>query len=143
MPYEFLPDVALADIAFHAWGKNLENVFISAADAVMNAMIDNLESIQPIEMRKIALRNSELDMLLFNLLQELIYFKDTEQLLLRIQNIQIEKKSEEFVLTAEARGQKLDPLRHEQRVDVKAVTLHQFELKKMDDGWEVTVVLDV
>jgi len=27
MPYEFLEDVAIADIAFRAWGTNLEELF--------------------------------------------------------------------------------------------------------------------
>ncbi|MBD0304867.1 MAG: archease, partial [Tolypothrix sp. T3-bin4] len=33
MPYEFLDDVATADIAFRAWGKDLEELFIAAGDA--------------------------------------------------------------------------------------------------------------
>jgi len=43
MPYEFLEDVAIADIAFRAWGTNLEELFKAAGDAVINTMIDNLE----------------------------------------------------------------------------------------------------
>ena len=66
MSYEFLPDVAMADIAFFASGKNLEEVFVSAGGAVISTMIDNLESIQPIEIRKII---PEREMLLFDLLQ--------------------------------------------------------------------------
>jgi SHS2 domain-containing protein len=143
MSYEFLPDVAMADIAFRASGINLEEVFISASDAVINTMIENLESIQPIEIRKISLNNSELEMLLFDLLQELIYFKDSEQLILRIQKIRFHEEQGEFALIAEAYGEKLDPNRHEQRVDVKAVTLHKFQLRKTSEGWEATVVLDV
>lgn len=143
MPYEFLPDVAMADIAFRAWGKNLEEAFIAAGDAVINTMIENLESIRPIEGRNIVLQNTELDMLLFDLLQEIIFYKDSEQLLLRIQEIKIDEKKGEFVLTGKARGEKLDPIRHQQRVDVKAVTLHQFQLKRTVVGWEATVVLDV
>jgi len=42
MPYEFLEDVAIADIAFRAWGTNLEELFKAAGDAVINTMIDNL-----------------------------------------------------------------------------------------------------
>ena len=34
MPYEFLEDVATADIAFRAWGETLEETFVAAATAV-------------------------------------------------------------------------------------------------------------
>ena len=58
MPYEFLEGVAIADIAFRAWGKNLEEVFVAAGDATMNVMIDNLESVQLKEQRPLRLENS-------------------------------------------------------------------------------------
>ena len=49
MPFHFLEEVATADIAFEAWGENLEETFISAADATMNVIIEELNSIQPRE----------------------------------------------------------------------------------------------
>lgn len=143
MPFEFLEDIAIADIAFRAWGKDLEEAFTAAADATMNVMIEELDSIQRLEKREIKLENSELDMLLFNFLQELIYYKDSEQLMLRIQHIQIKGEDHNYMLEAIAMGEKLDPKRHHPRVDVKAVTLHLFRLEKTDRGWEAMVILDI
>ncbi len=143
MPYEFLEDVATADIAFRAWGKDLEETFIAAADATMNVMVEELDSIQPRERRKFKLENEALDMLLFNFLQELIYYKDAEKLLLRVNQVEIRKKDQDHVLEALAQGEKLDPGRHRTRVDVKAVTLHRFHLEKTDQGWKVFVILDI
>jgi len=60
-----------------------EAVFRAAGDAVMNAMIDNLDAIALQETRELQLDNEALDLLLFNFLQELIYYKDSELLLLR------------------------------------------------------------
>ncbi len=143
MPYEFLEDIATADIAFRAWGKNLEELFQAAGDATINVMIDNLEAIEPKEQRTFRLENDQLDMLLFNFLQELIYYKDSEQLLLRSQQIQVEKKNVNHQLTAITQGEKLDSKRHQQRVDVKAVTLHRFQLEKTNNGWTAMVILDI
>jgi SHS2 domain-containing protein len=143
MPYEFLEDIATADIAFRAWGKNLEELFQAAGDATINVMIDNLEAIELKEQRTFRLENDQLDMLLFNFLQELIYYKDREQLLLRSQQIQVEKKNVNHELTAITQGEKLDSKRHQQRVDVKAVTLHRFQLEKTDQGWTAMVILDI
>jgi SHS2 domain-containing protein len=143
MSYEFLEDIAIADIAFRAWGENLEEVFKAAGDATINAMIDNLDAIELKETRTFTLENDALDMLLFNFLQEFVYYKDSEVLLLRAQQVQIEEKNSEYHLTAVTQGEKLDRDRHEERVDVKAVTLHRFQLEKTDDGWTATVILDI
>lgn len=143
MPYQFLEDIATADIAFEAWGNNLEKTFLAAADATMNVMIEELDSIQPIETRKIRLENEALDMLLFDFLQELIYWKDSEKLMLRIKEIGIREENKHHFLEADALGEKLDPERHHQRVDVKAVTLHRFRLEKTEEGWKASVILDI
>lgn len=143
MPYEFLEDIATADIAFHAWGGNLEEVFKSAGDAVINTMIDNLEAIVFTEARTFQLENDELELLLFNFLQEFVYYKDSELLLLRAQQVEIETKETDYYLTAVTQGERLDRDRHHQRVDVKAITLHQFQLKETDTGWMAQVILDI
>ena len=143
MLYEFLDDIAIADIAFRAWGKNLEEIFIAAGDAVINTMIDNLEAIALTETRTFNLENDQLDLLLFNFMQELIYYKDSSLLLLRAQQVHIEEKAGNYYLIATTQGERLDRDRHHQRVDVKAVTLHRFQLEKTDDGWIAMVILDI
>jgi SHS2 domain-containing protein len=143
VPYEFLEDVATADIAFKAWGKDLEETFIAAADATMNVMVEDVGSIQPRESRDIRLKNDHLDLLLHDFLQELVYYKDSEKLMLRARKVGIDVQSRPFTLEGIARGETLDPERHHPRVDVKAVTLHQFRLEKNDRGWEARVILDI
>ena len=143
MPFKFLEEMATADIAFEAWGEDLEETFISAADATTNVMVEELNSIQPRERREFRLENDELDLLLFDLLQELIYFKDSEKLMLRVNQARVEGNAKPYVLEAVARGEKLDPERHHPRVDVKAVTLHHFSLEKTERGWKALVILDI
>lgn len=143
MPYQFLEDFATADIAFHAWGDTLEAVFKASGDAVLNTMIENLEEIILTEIRTFELENEQLDLLLFNFLQEFVYYKDSELLLLRAQQVTIEQQDSGYSLTAVTQGEKLNPERHQQRVDVKAVTLHQFQLHQTDKGWMAQVILDI
>jgi SHS2 domain-containing protein len=142
MPYEYLDDIA-ADIAFKAWHEKLEQTFMNAAEATMNVMVEELDAIQPREHREIRLENDALDMLLFDFLQELIYYKDSESLLLRIRALRLEKADGRYRLWGQAGGEQLDPDRHYTRVDVKAVTLHRFALEQTERGWEATVVLDI
>lgn len=143
MPYRFLEEIGTADIAFEATGRDLKELFSDAADATMNVMIDNLESIEARETRQIKLSSDQLDMLLFDFLQELIYFKDAERLLLRVRDVQIDEKEEKYFLKSEGAGEVLDETRHHQRADVKAVTLHDFSVEKEDDGWKARVLLDI
>ena len=143
MPYEYLEDVAIADIAFRAWAPDLAGVFLAAADATLNVMIEDLDTIRLVEARPVSLRNDTLDMLLFGLLQEIIYYKDAELLLLRLREARIEQKDGIWTLDGVARGERLDLERHAQRVDVKAVTLYRFALEQTEHGWEARVILDV
>jgi protein archease len=143
MPYHYLEDVGTADIAFEATGRDLPQLFATAADATINVMIDNLDAIESREARQIELSNDNVEMLLFDFLQELIYFKDAERLLLRARETQIDQKGEVYFLKAKVAGERLDDTRHQQRADVKAVTLHGFSVEKHDDGWKAKVLLDI
>ena len=98
MPYHYLEDIGTADIAFEATGRDLPELFAAAADATMNVMIDNLDAIESRETRQIELSGDKIDMLLFDFLQELIYFKDAKRLLLRTRETQIDHKGEEYHL---------------------------------------------
>jgi SHS2 domain-containing protein len=109
----------------------------------MNVMIDNLDAIEPRQPRRIDLSSDDIEMLLFDFLQELIYFKDAERLLLRIRSVRIEQRDKKYVLKAEAAGEPLDAERHRQRADVKAVTLHDFSVKKEGGEWKARVLLDI
>src|SRR5438270_7631861 len=142
MPYKFLEEIGTADIAFEATGRDLPGLFVAAADATMNVMIDNLGAIEPRETRQIELSNDQIDMLLFDFLQELIYFKDAERLLLRTRATEIDERDGTYFLKAKAAGERLDAERHHQRADVKAVTLHDFSVNKADVGWKARVLLD-
>ncbi len=132
MAYKFLEEIGTADIAFEATGHDLPELFSDAADATMKR-----------ETRHIELSNDQIDMLLFDFLQELIYFKDAERLLLRARDVRIEERDKRYFLTAEAAGEVLDAARHHQRADVKAVTLHNFYVEKADDAWKARVLLDI
>jgi SHS2 domain-containing protein len=143
MPYEFVDELTVADIAFRAWGRDLEETFVAAADAVTNAMVEDLDAVQPRDTRILGVEHEALDMLLFNFLQELIYHKDAEQLLLRVQQLRLADERQPYTLRATAAGEPIDPDRHRMRVDVKAVTLHRFSLTQTEGGWEATVILDI
>ena len=143
MPYHYLEEIGTADIAFEATGRDLPELFKDAVDATTNVMIDNIDAIQPVETRQTQLSNDKLDMLLFDLLQELIFLKDAERLLLRIREVQIVERDKNYFVKATAEGERLDAERHHQRADVKAVTLHDFSVEQIHGEWKARVLLDI
>ena len=143
MPYTYLEEIGTADIVFEATGRDLPELFSDAADATTNVMIDNIEAIQPRETRRIKLSNEKLDMLLFDFLQELIFLKDAERLLLRLRVVQIDETNGMYFVNATAKGETLDAERHQQRADVKAVTLYDFSVERTEAGWKARVLLDI
>lgn len=143
MPYQYLEEVAIADVAFEAWGNTLEELFTAAADATTNTMVRNMSELRERVEKPLQVSSDALDLLLMELLQELIYWKDAEKLLLRVKDLVIREGNGRYTLKAMAVGEELDPARHELVVDVKAVTLHRLRVEETDRRWEATVVLDI
>jgi SHS2 domain-containing protein len=143
MPYRYLEDVAIADAAFEAWGPTPEEMLTAASDATLNIMVGDPGAVRERECRKFQVEDAGMDMLLFQMLQELIYFKDAERLLLRVRKVQLRQCPGIWTAIIEARGETIDPDRHDLIVDIKAVTLHRLQVEQTALGWTATVVVDV
>ncbi len=143
MPYEYLREIATADVAFAAQGATLEEVFSSSVDAMMNVMVEELSTIEPAQTVEVEVEHGELDLLLFSFLNELIFYKDARRLLLRVSSLNINRREGLFSLKALLSGEEIDLEKHHMNVDVKAVTLHRLRVEETGQGWEATVVLDI
>lgn len=143
MPFRFLDDFSTADVAFEAWGEVLEDMFISAAAALLCTMTAAPDLVFRKRELSVSLEHEAIDLLLFSFLQELIFYKDARRLLLHADRVQIVQQKEVFRLEAALSGEQIDAARHCLLVDVKAVTLHRFKVQFMDDNWLAVVVLDV
>lgn len=143
MPFQYLEDVATADVAFRARGRTLEEMFMAAAEATTNTMVEDLASIDPVRTETLVVESDSIEMLLFELLQEIIFLKDAERLLLRISGLTIHSRDGVFTLTALAVGEEIDADKHALGIDVKAVTFHRYRVEPFDEGWEAEIILDV
>ena len=140
MKYKFLEHTA--DVMFEAQGKNLNEVFRNSALAVFDVQC-NLKNVRSKIKKKIKLKNSVVGDLLFDFLEELIYLKDAKYLLFGKFDVKIKETKGEYILDVIAYGEKINPKKHELKTDVKAITLHEFFLKKVKDGWKCKVLLDI
>lgn len=140
MPYRFLPDVALADVAFEARSDSLEGLFEECARALTDVMVDR-ETLRPSVERTIRVASENLDRLLYDFLTELVVIKDVESLLFKEFDVSIDRSGSS--LECKMAGEEIDRERHSLRNDVKAVTMHMFGVSREGGEWRVTVVLDI
>ena len=143
MPFDFRDDIALADVAFDAWGASLEELFRECAAALLRTMVAEPATVRRETALPLELMDTDLEMLLFSFLQELVFLKDARQLLVCAATLQIVEEDGHLKLSALLHGEAIDRQRHPLLVDVKAVTLHRFQIVQDDSGWRATVVLDV
>lgn len=141
-PFKFLDDIALADVAFEARGRDLPELFRNAARAFLEVTVEP-EGVRLVRERTVSLRHEELGRLLFKFLNELIFLKDTERFAAAEAKVSIRGGPEGYTLKARLAGETLDEKRHKTRSDVKAVTMHLFEVAKTKGGWRARVVLDI
>lgn len=140
MPYRFIPDIAIADIAFEATGKTLQELFQSATDALIASFAET-STVKPTTTQEIEVKGEDIDKLLFNLLEEIIFLKDKDAIVFNTATVNVD----EDTLTAKAtlKGDKINIEEQELLHDVKAVTMHYWQVQKTDKGWKANVVLDI
>jgi SHS2 domain-containing protein len=143
MPYEQLEDGVTADVTYRAWGRDLDELFASAADATVGTMLVSLGSLGTAVRRLVSVQADELDILLMRFLDELVFHKDAEGLLVRARWVHVEKGEDDWHVQAELWGEPIDRERHELSADVKAVTLAGLRVERGESGWCARFTLDV
>ena len=135
--YEFLDHTA--DVLFQAYGKTLDELCLNAALALQEVQV-KISTVSPRKKKKIVLQAQTPEQLLFDFLQELVFVKDVEMLVFSKFAVKIVGK---YKLTAQCFGEKINLKKHELNVDAKAITMHQFEVKKTKAGWKARVIVDI
>ncbi|MEM0476603.1 MAG: archease [Candidatus Aenigmatarchaeota archaeon] len=133
-------DITTADVAFEAYGKDLNELFANSALATFEVMINTSLVDKKIE-RFIEVNGYDLLSLMFNWLNELIFYVDAENLAFSEFEVNVDEKN--FKLKAICRGEKIDRNKHEVRTLVKACTYHNMKIWKENEVWKAIVILDI
>ena len=141
--FKLLEKQVAAEMAFEAYGKNTNELFSNAALATMEIMV-NTVAVEPKMKKIIKLQGEELKSLLIGFLNEIIYYKDAEQIFLSKFDVKIKQKDDGiYILTAEIAGEPLNYKKHQMRADVRAASGQQSELKQEGKKWTAKVVLNI
>ncbi|MBS3074725.1 archease [Candidatus Pacearchaeota archaeon] len=137
--FTFLPHTA--DIKFSASGKTLEEAFANSALAVREAMTkDNIKA----KIKKgIGIMGDDIENLLYNLLEEIIFLLDAENFIIsKVENLIISKDKAGYSLKCDFLGDKSGGYEFDEHI--KAITYHDMKVEKKKEGsYEIEVVLDV
>ncbi len=135
MKYKFLEHTA--DVKFRAFGKTLAEIFKNSALAMFNIMYKG--RIKAKKKKKIKVKGRDLESLLYNFLEELLFLLDSENFFLSRIKVKIDEKKLE--LKADLEGDNAG--NYKIGLDVKAVTYNEMFVKKLGKKWVCQVVLDV
>ncbi len=136
-PYEVFEHTA--DVGLHAYGQNLAELFVHAAQGMEDLMVP-LEQIKIVTSREITAEGHDAVSLLIAWLGELIFLFDTEYLLLRDFTIDSITATH---LIAHASGEPYDVQRHELSSAIKAVTWHEAAVNFTDQGYQARIIFDI
>ncbi len=139
MSFKYIEGIALAEAAFEAEGKDLKELFEACAAAFMDTSA-NPTSIKSVIQKEISINAKDVESLLYNFLEELVFLKDAEAIVFN--KVEVTEISETSV-KATAIGDKINKEKQELRADVKAITMHMFKVEKTDAGWKAMVVMDI
>jgi SHS2 domain-containing protein len=137
--FEFV-DITTADVAFIAYGRSLNELFSNSALAMFEVMIDT-KQVKPKVKREIEVKGNDLQSLMFNWLNELLFYSGSENLAFSKFKVKVDEKN--FKIKAECLGEEINPGKHETRTEVKATTYHKMEIKKVKNIWHAQVILDI
>ena len=141
MKYKFLEDVAIADIAYEAYGKTLNELFENSAFAIFE-LSANLKTISARQKIEFGLENKKIENLLYDFLSEILFLKDSKYMVFKKVKVSI-KENKKFQLKAILEGDTINPQKQQLENDIKAVTMHMFEIKKEKSKYKATVVVDI
>ena len=133
-------DITTSDVAFIAYGKDLNELFANAALAMFEVMV-NTKQIEPKVERKVKVKGDDLLSLLFEWLNELLFYYGAENLAFSKFEVKVDEKN--FGLEATCYGEKINPEKHETKTEVKACTMHKMKIEKVNNIWQAQVILDI
>jgi SHS2 domain-containing protein len=126
-----------ADVGLNAYGKDLPEAFANAAYGMFSIIAD-LDNVREVETRRVEVAADDIESLLFEWLNSLLYYFDVEMLLFdRFDIIEFEDTR----LVADCRGEVFDSSQQKIKTGVKSATYHTLEVDRKEN--RVRVIFDI
>ena len=96
-----------ADLGVEAKGKSLEEAFKEGAKGLYNIMVD-IDKVDKKEKLEFEISAEDLEELLYNFLNELLFYTDVDNLVFSDFDIKIEREDNSYRLRCTAYGERID-----------------------------------
>ncbi|KQC09200.1 MAG: hypothetical protein APR62_00005 [Smithella sp. SDB] len=130
-----------ADIGVEVTGRTRKELFVNAAEALFDVMIESKTGGEEAkQQKKITVEGSDIADLLINFLRELLYLFNGEKFITgNCEIIKFTNKELQAWLTGESFNSK----KHLIKTEIKAVTYSGAKVEKIKAGWRARVIFDV
>jgi SHS2 domain-containing protein len=128
-----------ADLGLRIRAADLNTLFAEAGRALFATLVEDLDTVAPVQRLDLTIAGSDREYLLFDWLKELLYRFEVEHLLLSRFAVTVGADG----LEGSAWGEPLDRQRHELAHEVKAITYHGLRVEQTPDGWLAEVIVDI
>jgi SHS2 domain-containing protein len=130
-----------ADIGMEVTGRTRKELFVNAAEALFDVMIENKTGeVAANTQTKITVEGLDIADLLINYLRELLYLFNGEKFMTgSCEIIQFTNKEIQARLT----GESFNPKKHLIKTEIKAVTYSGLNVEKNKSGWKASIIFDV
>jgi len=139
LSYKFLDHAT--DAIIEVTAKNLKEAFSVTADAVINLTLDQ-DKVEENDQKEFSAHGKDLDYLLFSWLEEIPFILITEGFAIKRIEFDI-IKNRDYKINAIAYGEPLDFHKHNFKVEIKAPTFYEMEIREDDNGVFMKFLLDL
>ena len=129
MSYNFLDHATDAIIEIRA--KDLKEAFTVTANAIINITLDQ-EKVEEMSQKEIVAKGKDLRYLLFSWLEEIVFVLITEGFAIRRVDLDI-SEDDGYTINAIAYGEPLDFSKHNFKVEIKAPTFYDMEIRENNE----------
>jgi SHS2 domain-containing protein len=135
----FEPFDTTADVGLKIFGKNLTEIFENASLGMFSLILEPFTPEDYIT-KELEYQSENNEEILFSLLSDLVYLLDVEGFVLhKISTKELGKFYFKFALV----GEKYSKSKHSFLMQIKAVTYHNLEIKKVGEYYQTDIVFDV
>ena len=132
-----------ADIAVEVTGDTINDLFIASAFAWQESVFEK-NGVNLSDEREINIEELSYEELLVSFLDELNFLLLTKKWIMgKVDKIQIQKNDDKINLKAIVTGENFDDKRHQLKVEIKAVTFHQIEIREVNNKYFTRIIFDI
>ena len=132
----------MTDAIVEAYGCSLDEAFENSAKGLVNTMID-LKQISPDQEYEIIAKGYDVKSLLYDWLEKVMLGLLIDNIALSDFKVKISERNSNYYLKGIAKGETLDLKKHHYKIEIKAVTYHEMEIKQTENIITTRFLLDL